>query len=329
LNRLLAILFSFSLLAANAQVLLPTAATAFEPEHNFNPAFIRSKGIRRITYEILDKKDFQVAVDNSLTETYEFNTDGSLTRHYYTVVARTIERQTTTITRHRKKIVRTTSEFVYDTVGTNYYYADGRLVLRRYHDGRGYFEARYYRYDSAGYLTKELRYRETSNSPVKSVFILGSQALMSEDSFQYKRYSSGQLKCTFLNNENRPYKERITNFDPTGLPVNIFESYTAASWILQEYKFTYKEGKLESATFVGNTGTPVRMQTSYEYDGGELFGEKRYRDSVLVKEISYVTDKTNALLNSFVIRDHIMKTMRIVKLRYDFGLVGRSEGRQF
>lgn len=314
----------------HAQVLLPTAETAFEREHHFNPAFIRSKGIRKITYEIIDKKDFEVAVDNSLTETYEFNPDGSLTRHYYTVVARAVEKHFTSVNARGKKIVRSGSEFTYDTIGTNYYYASGKLVLRRYYDGRGYYEGRYYRYDADGFLTKELRYRETNNSARPSVFILGSQTLMSEDSFQYVKYPSGQVKCIFLNNESRPYKERITNFDSAGHTKNIFESYTAASWIVQEYQFSYNStGKLSSARFEGNAGTPVKMQTVYEYDdAGELYGEKRYRDSVLVTEVSYVTDRTNALLNSFVIRDHLQKTMRIVKLRFDFGLVGKSDQRR-
>lgn len=40
---------------------------------------------------------------------------------------------------------------------------------------------------------------------------------------------------------------------------------------------------------------------------------------MLVKEISYVSDKQNGLLNSYVERDPINKSLKIVKLKYDFG----------
>jgi hypothetical protein len=46
---------------------------------------------------------------------------------------------------------------------------------------------------------------------------------------------------------------------------------------------------------------------------------------VLLKEVSYVSDSSNGLLNSFIIRDGINKSMRIVKLKYDFGLVSKSK----
>jgi hypothetical protein len=329
LNKLLTIAALILAFLSQGQVLLPTAESAFEPQHRFNPSFIRSKGIRKITYEIIDKKDFEVAVDKSLTETYEFSGEGLLTRHYYTVIARTIEKQVTMVNRRGRSFVKTYSDFEYDTVSTSYFYSGERLILKRYHDGRSYYESRYFRYDSTGNLTKELRYRETNNATGGPIFVLGSQNLMSEDSFQYTKYSTGQVKSVLLNNENRPYKEKIINSDSAGRTTSISENYTAASWIMQEYRFSYSAGKLASATFEGNASQPLKLVNLYEYDtAGELYGEKHFRNDVLVKEVSYVTERTGGLLNSFVIRDHLNKTMRIVKLKYDLGMVSKSEGKQ-
>jgi hypothetical protein len=311
-------------------VLLPTAETAFEPQHNFNRAFIRSKGIRKISYDIIDKKDFEVPVDKSLTEIYEFDIEGRLVRHYYTNVLRTTERQITTEGRKGKKIVkstRTIKEFEYDTVSTSYFYNDDKLVLKRYHDGQNYYESRYYRYDSSNNVTKELRFRETNNSPQKSMFMLGNQVLLSEDSFQYVKYSARQVKCISLNTENRPYKNKIVSFDSLGRKVHISEHYTAASWITQEQDFVYIDGKLAAAQYFGNANNKVVLKNVYEYDEhNELYGEKHYKNEVLVKEISYVSDRVTNLLNSFVIRDPINKTMRIVKIRYELSLIGKSGG---
>jgi hypothetical protein len=317
------------------QVLLPSPETAFGTQHNFNPAVIKQKNIRKITFEIIDKKDFQIAEDKSLTETYEFNADGRLTRHYYTTVVKTFEKQVSKSVYNRKRrkhIVHTetATDFLYDTISTTYVYKGNNLILKRYHDGLNYYESRYFRYDSSGNLTKELRYRETNNSADKSLFILGNQVLLSADSFQYTRYTSGQIKCLYLNNENRPYKERIINVDSLGRKKSIYENYTAASWIMQEQYFEYAGNKLSSARFEGNANNRVSLRNTYEYDeSNELYGEKQYKNDVLIREVSYITDKSNGLLNSFVIRDQINKTMRIVKLRYDLGMIGKaSEGKR-
>lgn len=309
--------------SAYGQVVLPTTESAFETQHNFNPAVIKAKGIKRIVFEILDKKDFEVAVDKSLTEVYEFNPNGKLSRFYFTTIVRTNERQITRTDRSGRKYTQVVQEFVFDTISTNYFYAaNGNLILKRYHDGLNYYESRYYRYDSLGNLTKELRFKETNNSPNKGVFILGNQVQLSEDSFQYKKFSSGQLRCIYLNNENRSYKEKVTNFDSLGHKIREEESYTAASWIRQENTFEYKGDKLVAAQFEGNAHNKVMLKNTYEYDEiNELYSEKQYKNDLLLREISYVTSKTDTLLNSIVIRDPINKTIRIVKLRYEFGLL--------
>lgn len=313
-------------LGTSAQIILPTPETAFEPQHNFNPEVIRTKGIKKIVFEILDKKDYEVAVDKSLTENYEFNADGKLARYYYTVIARTLEKQVTRIGRKGRPVSETFNEYEFDTISTSYFYAGDKLILKRFHNGLTYYESRYYRYDSLGHLCRELRFKETNNSPNPSVFILGNQVLLSEDSFQYHSYSSGQEKCVFLNNENRSYKERISNFDSLGRKRSVSEIYTAASWIRQESTFEYKGKDLSMAIFEGNANRNVLLKNTYEYDeNNELYTEKQFRDSVLLKEISYVTSRADTLLSSIVIRDPINKTIRIVKLRYDMGMIGKSD----
>lgn len=312
-------------MASKAQVLLPTTETAFETQHNFNPQVIKTKGIKKITFEIIDKKDFEIAVDKSLTEVYEFNADGLLSRFYYTTIVRTTEKQITKINRRGQAFSQTENQYVYDTVSTTYFYAGSNLILKRFHDGVNYYESRYYRYDSLGNLTKELRFKETNNSPDRSLFILGNQVQLSEDSFQHKKFSSGQLKCTFLNNENRPYKERITNYDSLGRKKSENEHYTAAAWIQQENTFEYQGKFLVQAKFEGNANNKVVLKNTYEYDEmGELYAEKQYKNDLLLREISYVTNKADSLLNSIVIRDPINKSIRIVKLKYDFGMIGRT-----
>jgi hypothetical protein len=326
LRKLVLIIFVLLASLGKAQVVLPTAETAFEPAHNFNPTIIKERGIRKIVFEIIDKKDYEVAVDRSLTETYEFNEDGKISRFYYTVIAKAIEKRVTHLNRKGRETVSTSTEYLYDTVSTSYFYQKGQLALKRYHDGLNYYESRYYHYDTLGNVTKELRYRETNVSPDKSYFVLGNQVLLSEDSFQYKKFSSGQLKCTFLNNENRPYKERITNYDTQGRKTSVNENYTSAGWIMQEQKFEYSAERMVAARFEGNANNTVVLRNTYEYDENkELYSEKQYRNDVMERELSYVTNKADSLLNSIVIRDPINKTIRIIRLKYDRGQVSKQE----
>lgn len=313
-------------------MLLPTPETAFEKQHSFNPTVIKNNNIKRITYDILDKKDFEVAIDKSLIESYDFDTNGKVSRYFYTTIIKSIEKEISTppVYRKRRRIsnggTRIENVYIYDTVSTSYFYTNNNLILKRYCDGFNYYESRYYRYDTASNLTKELRFKETNNSKDKSVFILGNQVLLSEDSFQYHKYFSGQIKCTYLNNENRPYKDVVTNFDSLGRKKEIFENYTVASWIMQEQKFEYNGNRLSVAHFRGNANNTIDLKITYEYDekNKELYTEKHYKNDVLIKEISYITDSGNGLLNSFIIRDPNAKTMRIVKLKYDFGSVSKT-----
>jgi hypothetical protein len=311
----------------NGQVILPTPETAFEPQHHFNPNLIKAKNIKKITFDILDKKDYEVAIDKNLMETYEFNSDGLLSRYYYTIIVKTMERRVTTRNRRGIVVVESFNDYEYDTVSTTYFYSGKNLILKRYHDGLSYYESRYYRYDSLNQLTKELRYKETNNSNNKNVFILGNQVLLSEDSFQYQRFSSGQIKCILLNNENRPYKEQISNFDSLGRKKSVYENYTSAAWIMQQHQYEYQNNKFVMARFEGNANNKVILRNSYEYDEkNELYSEKQYKNEVLVREISYVTSKNDSLLNSLIIRDPINKTIRIVKLRYDTGAMSKVGG---
>jgi hypothetical protein len=326
LKKLIIVLLSVPVFIT-AQVLLPTTETAFEKQHNFNPDIIKKKGIRKITFEIIDKKDFEVAVDKNLVETYEFNGDGLLSRYFYTNLVKSVDRVVAVRGhgKHKKSSTTVITDYVYDTISTSYFYSGKNLVLKRYHDGANYYESRYYRYDNTGNLTKELRYKETNNSSDKSFFMLGNQLQLSEDSFQYAKFKSGQIKCVFLNNENRSYKERITNVDSLGNKILINEYFTVAAWIMQESRFEYAGNRLVMARFEGNASSRVILKNTYDYDtNNELYTEKQYKNDVLLKEISYVSDRNNGLLNSFVIRDPATKSLRIVRLKYDFGMIGQN-----
>lgn len=46
------------------------------------------KNVRKITFEIVDKKDYEIPIDKNLVETYEFDTNGPLSRFYFTNISK-------------------------------------------------------------------------------------------------------------------------------------------------------------------------------------------------------------------------------------------------
>ena len=321
MKQLLSIVLILLCFFSKGQTLKPSPNSAFEPLLEFNAAFIKQQKIRSITFDILDKKDFEAPVDRNLIHFYEFDTTGLLKRFYYTTIIKTIEKEHHSPPAYRKRRMISSgsvyykNEYVYDTISTVYMYKDNNLILKRYNDGT-YYESRYYNYDAKNRVTKERRVKETNLSSDKSNFILGSQTVISEDSFQYLDINPRQYKQICLNSENRPYKEIIVNSDSAGNVISKNESYTVA-WIIQNITYTYDKSHLTGVTFKGNANGDVVLKTTYERDAMDcIYTEKQYKNDVELKEISYITDKTTKRLNSFIMRDPIKKNMRIVKLLY-------------
>lgn len=321
MRHLLSILSILTFFAATGQTLKPTPQSAFEPLLDFNTPFIKQQKIKSITFDIIDKKDYEAPVDRNLVHLYEFDSTGLLKRFYYTNIIKTIEKEYHSQPVYRKKrmisngSVYFKNEYVYDTISTVFMYKNNNLILKRYNDG-SYYESRYYSYDAKNRVTKERRVKETNLSSDKSNFILGNQIVISEDSFQYLDITPRQYKQICLNSENRPYKEIIFNSDSLGNVISRNESYIVA-WIIQNTTYTYTKNQLTSVTFKGNANGDVVLKTTYERDTLDcIYTEKQYKNDVELKEISYITDRTNRRLNSFIIRDPIKKNMRIVKLLY-------------
>ena len=307
-----------------AQTLIPTAESAFESQLPFNTEYIKKQKIKSITFDIIDKKDFQVAEDKGLLNYYEFNSNGLLTRFYYTSIIKVIQKEYYVAAKslHRKKISNgytyTKNDYLYDTVSINYFYTPLNLLkLKRYNDG-SFYESYYFDYSPEGKVEKEKRCKETNVSENKSEFKLGAQFTISEETFKYTTTGKNQYKKISQNDEGRPYKETIYTLNDVKQPLSINEQYTVA-WITQNSAFTYnKKGQLTKATYKSNSSGDMEQIRTYEYDTNDcLLTEKQFKNGILLKEISYVTD-ADKKVNSYIIRDDTNKSIRIVKLIYQY-----------
>ncbi|MBC7865119.1 MAG: hypothetical protein IAF38_19245, partial [Bacteroidia bacterium] len=308
-----------------AQLILPTHANTFDQYPNFNVALVKNFKIRSLTFDILDKKDYQAGKDIGLVHHYDFDTGGRLTRFYYTALAKTIVKEihVGAVKKRRHKAIpgyiKYANEYVFDTISTRFFYdVKGRLILKRYNEGM-YYESTYFDYDEKGRVLREMRCKETNVSADKNQFTLGVQNVISEEKFEYQSTGEKQYKKKCLNDEGRIFREVIVNLDDAGNPTEFNENFTV-TWISQQSKFIYDEfGRMKQRSFESNTDGTQAIRDTFEYDNrGNITWERQYKNGVLLNERSYLFDEKNELVTSYVIRDHIQKSMRITKLIYEY-----------
>ena len=292
---------------------------------SFNTIEINKGKIKSIVFDIVDKKDFQIAEDKNLSKHYEFDAEGRLKRSYYTVIKRIVQQDihTAPIYKHNRLVSNggTYSKSIYefDTLSTNYFYdAKGNLVGKRFNDG-SFYNATYYKYDSIGRVISLLSCKETNANTDKNVFTLGMQQITFEEKYKYINSSPKQYKKLYLNDENRVFKEEIATFNAAKKPIEYNESYVA-TWINQVTNFTYNDkNQLIEKKYTSNASDKIELRETYEYDAdGLLYTEKHYKNNVLQTETGYVTDSNTKMPNSFVTRDYVNHTMQIVKLIYGY-----------
>lgn len=307
-----------------AQLILPSTTGSFDRYPNFNKEWIKKNNIKGITFDILDKKDYQAGKDEGLIEKYEFSKDGLLQKFYYTEVAGQMIKETyiPPVKRKRYRTAGYTKHekiFEYDTVSTRFYYDDaGRLKLSRYNDGN-FYEGTYYEYDIDGRLTRDLRCKETNLTHGSNIFTLGVQNIISDEKFEYQKTGNRQTKKKCLNDEGRVFREVIINLNDKNKIVDMTENFTV-TWVSQKTRFWYDDfGQLIQKTFESNADGTQAIRDTFEYDNrGNITWERQYMNGVLLNERSYIFNENNNLVTSFVIRNHSEKSMRITKIIYEF-----------
>ena len=324
LFHIVLLLSFFSAEIIRAQLILPSLTNTFDRYPNFNREWIKKNNIKGVTFDILDKKDYQPGNDEGLVEKYEFDQEGKLTRFYYTEVARQMVKETYVPGIRKKRsrhagYTRHDKVFEYDTISTRFFYdKEGRLILRRYNEG-AYYESTYYDYDDVSRIVRELRCKETNTTQGSSIFTLGVQTIISEEKFEYQTTGTRQYKKKCLNDEGRIFREVIVNTDENNHILEMNENFTV-TWIIQKTRFWYNNfGQLTQKTFETNADGVQAIRDTFEYDNkGNIVWEKQLMNNVLLNERSYIFEENKGLVSSFVIRNHTEKSMRITKVIYEY-----------
>lgn len=285
----------------------------FEKFPVFDESYIKKNQIKKITFDIIDKKDWQEAEDKNLVEVYEFYPDGKLKRQYSTSVKKII--QIETINKKRKSIV-SKEVYEYDTSSINYIYQNN-LVIERHIFPNKYVEATYFKY-CGKFICKEEKYIETYRLLNTGNNVLDKMHLKAQDSTVTLDYGN-QIKQIFYNNEKLPYKEKFIYKNNQNQIIEITEQFVATQGRIKKSFHYNSNNLLDNATMTIDYGNPETYYIEYEYDKmNRVLSETHFKNEIKLKEYQYIYDLEFSRLKSILIRTFDDKNIRIIKLEYDY-----------
>jgi len=309
--KILIILISITFSINKAQLLIHPPDLLFEKFPVFNEKYIQQNKIKKIIFDIIDKKDWQEPEDKDLTEVYEFDENGRLKRKYHTTIKKVIQYET-----HNKqnKSIITKEIYEYDTISTEYTYLPHQIIERNFLPNN-FTNAHYYKICGQE-ICKEEIYTEFYRTLSTGTKVLDKVLLRSFDSIATFFYEN-QIKKVYYNNEKLPYKEKFIYFDKNKRITEISEQLIVTTGYIKKQFFYNSSGNIENAIMTVNFGNPENYAIEFNYDEKtqQLISEIHFKNNNKMKEYQYIYSQNNNELYSILIRTFEEKNIRIIKLK--------------
>jgi hypothetical protein len=314
------IFFGYSA-GAHAQLFLPVDDDPFGVPVKFNADSIRKLRIFSITANLQYKPDGKIIDDRGLKQYYEFDSVGRMSEYWRTRVKNfaTDYIEHPAVYRKGRKIrgpwTETIQHYNYDTVFVYYYYDNmNRMSCMRECDG-DFYHTWYYIYNNDGTIARQTHCRETNTGPNREHFRIGMQTIISQEDFIYKRFSAVQVKQFCLNDEGKPYKETMMNFDQKARPLEFREEYTAGGIrTVSQWKYD-SLNRASMISYNSNAGGDFTETTNYNYDSlGRIESLKRFVNGQLKDEFSYLYHGSDPVAYAYINRRHLELGIDIVKM---------------
>ncbi|MCU0435939.1 MAG: hypothetical protein MUC87_20950 [Bacteroidia bacterium] len=322
---LLLFVFIFGgVLHTSAQLFIPVSDDPFGVPFAFNRDSVLANKIRFVNIALQYKPDQQLIEDKGLREYYQFDTLGNLTLYWRSRVraTRTEEKVIPAVYRRGRRIrperVEYRNYYVYDTVFVQYTYDSlSRLNIRRLCDG-DYYSTWYYTWNKDNTLAVRIHVRETNLGRNHTNFILGVQTVISEEQFRYEKYLPRQLTQIALNDDGKPFRQTISDFDETGRVLEERLAFIVGGHY-NTYRYEYDSlGRLSSRLFTMTGLNSGEELLKYTRDSlGRLDHVRLYREAVLHDEYTYLYQNSSSLPYAFINRRHQQAGIDIVKLYYN------------
>jgi len=275
---------------------------AFQDESDIiTPTFkydlIRTKKIATITIHEEEKPDGKPIYDDGVMQFYRFDSVPRLAESFFTIKENNDN---------------------WDTVRSKYYYdKDGRLITKRTDEGN-FFDTWYYVWDKDKMLRKEAHVHESSGPGDNSDFKIGTQKMISCDSFAYNIYPK-QVQRFGYNEQNKEYEKVITQYDDRKHLVSRY-SHFQVGWLFSQVEVKYDSiYRVKEYTYANNLNGEIRKTVKLGYDKyGNILAEKVFSGDKQQQEIEYIYDNSTGLISYTIDRDYERSNIHICKYAYTF-----------
>ena len=207
----------------------------------------------------------------------------------------------------------------WDTVRSLYYYdKQGHLIIKRTDEGN-FFDTWYYRWYDDGSMKRRAHVHEVpAASSSLTDFRIGSQTILSADSFAYTPYPK-QLQRFGYNEEHKIYERTISFFDDKHRLTSRNFHYEVG-WLYTQVDIKYDDkNRITDYTNTGNLNGDVFHTISITYDAnGGIASEKRFDRTKQTDNVEFMYDKDSGLITNELDRDFVKLTINISRFTYEY-----------
>jgi hypothetical protein len=275
---------------------------AFQDESDIiTPTFrydvIHTKKIASLTIHVEEKPDGQRITDDGIMQFYRFDSLARLSESHSTIKE---------------------SYDTWDTVRSRYYYDKNNHLVTKRTNNKGIFDTWYYVWYEDGTLKKEAHVYESAGPGSNSDFKIGTQKVISCDSFAYNIYPK-QVQRFGYNELNALYEKVITQYDDKKRMLGRYSHYQVG-WLFSQVDIKYDSVfRIKEYTYASNLNGDTHKTVHLTYDKyGNILVEKVYIGDKQEHEIEYLYDNSTGLISDKLDRDYDKKTIEILKFSYTF-----------
>jgi hypothetical protein len=313
LRLLICCTFSVFNLSAQNVILLSKDIT---PEHDvlFTKAYIKEYGLKGVVTDILDKRDNELLKDYQKKKKFIYDSLGrciSILHTYPSIYGNIF----TTARVKDGRVLKREQALAFDSTMYFCSYNASHQVTKTIQGNGLQFYNYYYTFDNSGHIKSVKKIYEVCKIFYEGICEPEHQKLLFEEFYTTTNFGNTQNKTIVNNDENRPFKEIIRNFNDNGQIVSEEERFLLSPFYTK-YTWEYNvKGELVKKMYFKEEKEQWKMAFIYE-SNGKLSSEKIYKAGIFTNEIMYVYESSNGILGSYINRDEINKTMQIVKLNY-------------
>lgn len=209
--------------------------------------------------------------------------------------------------------------YSWDTVRSLYYYDNkSRLIIKRTYEG-DFCDTWYYRWYDDGTMKRRAHVHEVpSPSSTLADFRIGSQTILSADSFAYTPYPK-QMQRFGYNEEHKVYERTISYFDDKKR-LSSRNFHYEVGWLYSQVDIKYDtQNRVIEYTNTGNLNGDVFHTIDITYDAnGGIASEKLSDRNRQTDNIEYMYDKSTGLITNILDRDLIKLTINISRFDYEY-----------